>query len=392
MFISVEENIEGLVDGRVIIQRDLNSLETELQKARTQIVGLKREQIGHNDEIVLACVRISTLEMIIEDIQNGSQEDINIYRLAITQAAIRKLVADSVVVALEAQAATMENTDITNRNTGQRETHKIPRIGSLCPTMVPNSEKLMEVSSGYYPEEPMITNESLMIEEPLTTIATATMITTNSRIEGKKPSGIMLPPQLKIIERNDISKASAQRQTTVPTGEHTCRGTKRSPRTERSQGFNVVIGMDWLSNHHARIICDEKAVHIPIDGETLIIREVRQFLGLVAYYQIFIEGFSKIAKSLTELTQKNKKYIWGENQESVFQLLKQKLCEASILALPEGNDDFVVYCDASHQCLGAVLMQREKDIAYASRQLNPHEENYTTHDLELGAVVFALKI
>ncbi|GJV27940.1 putative reverse transcriptase domain-containing protein [Tanacetum coccineum] len=96
--------------------------------------------------------------------------------------------------------------------------------------------------------------------------------------------------------------------------------------------------------------------------------------------------------SPTTPTEKNKKYIWGENQESAFQLLKQKLCEAPILALPEGNDDFVVYCDASHQGLGAVLMQREKVIAYASRQLKPHEENYTTHDLELGAVVFALKI
>ncbi|GJY15232.1 putative reverse transcriptase domain-containing protein [Tanacetum coccineum] len=120
--------------------------------------------------------------------------------------------------------------------------------------------------------------------------------------------------------------------------------------------------------------------------------EVRQFLGLAGYYRRFIEGFSKIAKPLTKLTQKNKNYIWGEEQESAFQLLKQKLCEAPILALPEGNDDFVVYCDASLQGLGAVLMQREKVIAYASRQLKPHEENYTTHDLELGAVVFALKI
>ncbi|GJV28614.1 putative reverse transcriptase domain-containing protein [Tanacetum coccineum] len=120
--------------------------------------------------------------------------------------------------------------------------------------------------------------------------------------------------------------------------------------------------------------------------------EIRQFLGLAGYYQRFIKSFLKIAKSLTELTQKNKKYIWGKDQESAFQLLKQKLCEAPILALPEGNDDFVVYCDASHQGLGAVLMQREKVIAYASRQLKPHEENYTTHDLELGAVVFALKI
>ncbi|GJY93043.1 putative nucleotidyltransferase, ribonuclease H [Tanacetum coccineum] len=72
--------------------------------------------------------------------------------------------------------------------------------------------------------------------------------------------------------------------------------------------------------------------------------------------------------------------------------IEAKLCEAPILALPEGNDDFVVYCDASHQGLGAVLMQREKVIAYASRQLKPNEENYTTHDLELGAVVFVFKI
>nr|GEW68659.1 hypothetical protein [Tanacetum cinerariifolium] len=80
------------------------------------------------------------------------------------------------------------------------------------------------------------------------------------------------------------------------------------------------------------------------------------------------------------------------HQEMAFQILKQKLCEAPILGLPEGNDDFVVHCDASIQGLGAVLMQREKVIAYASRQLKPNEENYTTHDLELGAVVFALKI
>ncbi|GJX93835.1 reverse transcriptase domain-containing protein [Tanacetum coccineum] len=94
--------------------------------------------------------------------------------------------------------------------------------------------------------------------------------------------------------------------------------------------------------------------------------EVCQFLGLAGYYQRFIKDFSKIAKPLTELTQKNRKYIGGENQELAFQLLKRNLCEAPILALPEGNNDFVVYCDASHQGLGAVLMQREKVIAYAS--------------------------
>ncbi|GJY82704.1 putative reverse transcriptase domain-containing protein [Tanacetum coccineum] len=96
--------------------------------------------------------------------------------------------------------------------------------------------------------------------------------------------------------------------------------------------------------------------------------------------------------SPTTPTEKNKKYIWGEDQESAFQLLKQKLCEAPILALPEGNDNFVDYYDASHQGMGAVLMQRDKVIAYASRLLKPNEENYTTHDLKLGVVVFALKI
>ncbi|GKE02276.1 putative reverse transcriptase domain-containing protein [Tanacetum coccineum] len=120
--------------------------------------------------------------------------------------------------------------------------------------------------------------------------------------------------------------------------------------------------------------------------------EVRQFLGLAGYYRRFIEGFSLISKPLTKLTQKNKKYEWGKEEEEAFQTLKQKLCSAPILALPEGTEDFVVYCDASLKGYGAVLMQREKVIAYASRQLKVHEENYTTHDLELGAVVFALRL
>ncbi|GJU79126.1 putative reverse transcriptase domain-containing protein [Tanacetum coccineum] len=120
--------------------------------------------------------------------------------------------------------------------------------------------------------------------------------------------------------------------------------------------------------------------------------EISQFLGLAGYYRRFIEGFSKIAKPMTKLTQKKVKFEWGDKQEAAFQLLKQKLCSAPILALPEGSEDFIAYCDASKKGLGAVLMQREKVIAYASRQLKIHEKNYTTHDLELGAVVFALKI
>ncbi|GJS27744.1 reverse transcriptase domain-containing protein [Tanacetum coccineum] len=232
--------------------------------------------------------------------------------------------------------------------------------------------------------------------------------------------------------------------------------------------FDVVIGMDWLSKYHAKILCDEKVVHISINGETLIIRVmekksdekrladipvVKEFLdifpedlpGLPPVRQVefqidLIPGAAPVARTpyrlapsemqelsnqLQELTNNYKIHIvqflshlidsqglhvdpakieavknWtspttpteGEEQESAFQLLKQKLCKAPILALPEGSDNFVIYRDASLQGLGAVLMQREKVNAYASRQLKPHEENYTTHDLELGAIVFALKI
>ncbi|GKD96156.1 reverse transcriptase domain-containing protein [Tanacetum coccineum] len=120
--------------------------------------------------------------------------------------------------------------------------------------------------------------------------------------------------------------------------------------------------------------------------------EIRQFLGLTGYYRRFIEGFLMIAKSMTNLTQNNVMFDWGDKQEATFQLLKEKLCNAPILALPKGAENFIIYYDASHKGLGAVLMQNENVIAYASRQLKIHERNYTIHDLELGVVVFALKI
>ncbi|GKB81061.1 putative reverse transcriptase domain-containing protein [Tanacetum coccineum] len=88
--------------------------------------------------------------------------------------------------------------------------------------------------------------------------------------------------------------------------------------------------------------------------------EIHQFLGLVGYYRRFIKGFSKIAKPMTKLTQKKVKFVWGDKQEAAFQRLKQKLCSTPILALPEGSEDFIAYCDASKKGLGTVLMQREK--------------------------------
>ncbi|KAI3808090.1 hypothetical protein L1987_24032 [Smallanthus sonchifolius] len=110
--------------------------------------------------------------------------------------------------------------------------------------------------------------------------------------------------------------------------------------------------------------------------------EVRSFFGLVGYYRRFIQDFFKIAVPLTTLTRKNIKYESGTKQEEAFQTLKEKLTHALILALPNGNDDFVIYCDASYNGIGCVLMQRNKVIAYASRQLKTYEKNYTTHDLE----------
>ncbi|GJU38455.1 reverse transcriptase domain-containing protein [Tanacetum coccineum] len=361
---------------------------------------------------------------------------------------------------------------------------RFQELATLCPTMVPDSEKMMEVFIGGLPRS----IEGNVIAFKPQTLKEAINIA--QRLMDQGCTLILLNQPFK-IDLMPIKLGS----------------------------FDVVIGMDWLSKYHTRIIYDEKVVHIPINGKTLIIRvmekksdkkiledipvvreflevfskdlpglppvrqvefqidliprttpvarapyilalsgmqelsnqlqelsdrvfigdiliysrnkeehanhpriilellkkeklyakfskcdfwirivqflghlidsqglhvdpakieavknwtspttptEIHQFLGLAIYYQRFIKDFSKIAMSLTELTQKNKKYIWGKDQESAFQLLKQKLCEAPILALPEGNDDFVVYCDASHQGLGAVLMQREKVIAYAS--------------------------
>ena len=121
------------------------------------------------------------------------------------------------------------------------------------------------------------------------------------------------------------------------------------------------------------------------------VTEVRSFLGLAGYYRRFIEGFSKIARPLHCLTRKGVKFEWTDRCEGSFQILKEKLTSAPVLTLPEGNEGFEVYSVASHQGLGCLLMQHKRVVAYASRQLKKHELNCPTHDLELAAVIFALK-
>ncbi|GAU50680.1 hypothetical protein TSUD_371390 [Trifolium subterraneum] len=122
------------------------------------------------------------------------------------------------------------------------------------------------------------------------------------------------------------------------------------------------------------------------------VSEVRSFLGLAGYYRRFIFGFSEIALPLTRLTRKGAAFVWDELCENSFKLLKQKLTSAPVLVIPDPDKKYVVYCDASNKGLGCVLMQEGAVVAYASRQLKPHEENYPTHDLELAAIIFALKI
>ncbi|RHN78855.1 putative nucleotidyltransferase, Ribonuclease H [Medicago truncatula] len=122
------------------------------------------------------------------------------------------------------------------------------------------------------------------------------------------------------------------------------------------------------------------------------VTEIRSFLGLAGYYRRFIEGFSKLALPLTQLTCKGKTFVWDVHCEKSFGELKKRLTTAPVLILPKSDEPFVVYCDASKLGLGGVLMQEGKVVAYASRQLRVHEKNYPTHDLELAAVVFVLKI
>ena len=141
------------------------------------------------------------------------------------------------------------------------------------------------------------------------------------------------------------------------------------------------------------ITVDPSKVEAVISWERLkSVSEIRSFLGLAGYYRRFIEGFSRLALSLTTLTRKGQTFVWNAECERSFVALKERLTTTPVLILPDPKQTFVVYCDASKMGLGGVLMQRGQVVAYASRQLKVHERNYPTHDLELAAVVFTLKL
>ncbi|GJU26629.1 putative reverse transcriptase domain-containing protein [Tanacetum coccineum] len=636
----VKNNIKGLEKGRVIIQQDFDALEAEFQQARAQFTKLQRKQMGNNHKISLARFQITELGDIINDMQIHHQTDIENLQDSIIELknSIRKLVADSVTATLEAQAATMASASNPNRNTGPTGTlvvkigdYKSSSAVNLSTSMnnfqqqLPQQQKLPATRSnqlpvtvvchacgekGHYTNQCRKTNinaegRAYMLRDRNAyqdlNVVTGMLLLNQHLVKVLFDSGadrsfisIYLSSILNILSITidtfyDIEMVGGNLVSTNTIIQGFTLTLLNQPfeidlMPIKLGSFDVVIGMDWLSKYHAKILCDEKVVHIPIDGETLIIRvmekksdekrledipvvkefsdvfledlphlppvrqvefqidlipgaspatrtpyrlapsemqelsnqlqeltdrgssvyskiklrsgyhqltvrdedipkssfrtryghydfqvmpfgltnapavfmdlmnrvckpyldkfvivfiddiliyshneeehanhlriilellrkeklyakfskcdfwicivqflghlinsqglhvdpakieavknwtspttpiEVRQFLGLAGYYQRFIKGFSKIAKPLTKLTQKNKNYIYGEEQESAFQLLKQKLYEAPILALPEGNNDFVIYCDASLQGLVAVLMQREKSL------------------------------
>jgi hypothetical protein len=119
--------------------------------------------------------------------------------------------------------------------------------------------------------------------------------------------------------------------------------------------------------------------------------QVWSFMGLVDYYRRFIPNFSKISKPITELLKKGNKYVWSKECDEAFQTLKKLLTTSPVLAQPDIAKPFDIYCDTSGTGLGCILMQEGRVISYSSRQLRCHEEHYPTHDLELTAVVTALR-
>ncbi|GJV24982.1 putative reverse transcriptase domain-containing protein [Tanacetum coccineum] len=429
----IENGIEGLGKGTVIIQRDFDALEAELQQAHTQISKLQRKQIGCNHKISLARYRIAELGEVINDMETQAQ---------------------AATMAMQVIPTGIHDPSLGTPATDKRETTKSSLAVNISTLMMPcpgewHKPQPMGIEQAnqitWTELKRLLTNKYC----PRTKIRKMEEELYNLIVKGNdlKPScrrfqelghfgHFTLIEIFRFYSRNK-KPASGSNQLPVTVVCHACREkghyTNQCRKTNinvqgraymlknrnAQQDPNVVTGIFLLNQHLVKVLFDSGAdrsfisislasklniLSITIDTfydiemaeETIDIfpqqpTEVHQFLGLAGYYRRFIEGFSKIAKPLTKLTQKNKSYIWDEEQESAFQLLKQKLCEAPILALPEGNDNFIVYCNASLQGLGVVLMQREKVIAYASRQLKPHEENYTLMNLELAAVIICIQ-
>jgi len=154
--------------------------------------------------------------------------------------------------------------------------------------------------------------------------------------------------------------------------------------------LGYIIGSEGMKVDQEKI---EKVKNFPIPKN---VSELRSFIGLASYYRRFIKDFSKIAKPLTDLFQKERDYEWNTKQEESFEKLKEKLTTTPVLMFPDFEKEFVLYTDASGYALGAVLSQKGKDekehvIAYASKSLTKAEQNYSTTELECYAVIWGIE-
>nr|GEX48485.1 putative reverse transcriptase domain-containing protein [Tanacetum cinerariifolium] len=348
-----------------------------------------------------------------------------------TQTAIKQLFADSVTVALETQAANMANTENTNRNNGPRETLVVKRGNykdfiSCQPFYFNGTEGAVGLIRWFERTKSVFSHSNCAEENKVTfstgadksfvSISLVSMlnilpITLDTTYDIEMANGNLVGYHQLRVRDEDIPKTAFRTRyghyefqvmpfglINVPSVFMDLMNRVCKPYLDK---FMIVFIDDILiysrnkkeHANHLRQLIDNQGLHVDLAKIKAVKNwaspttpiEIRQFLGLAGYYQRFIKDFSKIAKSLAELTQKNKKYIWGEDQETSFQLLKQKLCEVPILALLEGNA--ILLFTVMHLIKNALGTQLDMSMEYHPKTDGQSERTIQTLEDMLQACV-----